>query len=592
MTWFLDDLNRLARERAGVRDLQSTCAWLTGVRWWIEHGQLCLDAVIDVRGREYPVRMTYPEFFPALPPVVRPVQEGARWSEHQFPDGSLCLEWGPDTWHPEVTSMQMLESTYRLLDAESPGGHSVAGPVPSRHRLSDGQSLRGRVGRVHFGRGLREYLGRLPHGLQAVADFHIVFQSNSFLVVVQTVRAAGFDPWQEETLPRSLRRDADSPLLYRALVGKISAEAPVLLGIADVPKLDALLLQQGFGQMALLEDGSDSPAGAVIVGADASPHFFIRWDRGDALQRLAPVYTDWQDPSLRMPTEYLALSERLVGIVGLGSVGSKVAVSLARMGLGRFFLVDEDIFLPENAARHTLDLHSIGEHKVDGVAEQIRRVSTTAEVGVSRVHLTGQESNAVVAGVLEKLGRCDVLVDATADPKVFGLLDAVAAAESKPLVWMEVFAGGIGGMIARSRPGKDPRPFTMRRAYHQFCAEQPPPQGLLVRDYTIEAQDEILTATDADVSVVAALSAEVAADALLNREPSRFPHSMYLIGLARGWAFDAPLQVIPIATDHLIDEQRPPLGEDDVNAVAEQLEFIGDLIRQKRHDDHRPEKHS
>jgi hypothetical protein len=50
--------------------------------------------------------------------------------------------------------------------------------------------------------------------------------------------------------------------------------------------------------------------------------------------------------------------------------------------------------------------------------------------------------------------------------------------------------------------------------------------------------------------------------------------------------------VIPIATDHLIDEQRPPLGEDDVNAVAEQLDFIGDLIRQKRHDDHRPEKYS
>ena len=56
----------------------------------------------------------------------------------------------------------------------------------------------------------------------------------------------------------------------------------------------------------------------------------------------------------RLPAEYAGLAPVRVGIVGLGSLGSKIAVSLARSGLRRFLLVDDDVLLPENICRHEL----------------------------------------------------------------------------------------------------------------------------------------------------------------------------------------------------------------------------------------------
>jgi len=137
--------------------------------------------------------------------------------------------------------------------------------------------------------------------------------------------------------------------------------------------------------------------------------------------------------------------------------------SLARTGVVEFCLVDENIFLPENICRHVLDWRNVGEHKVDALAEMLSFVAADIEVEVCHLNLTGQESTASLSGVLDRLGRCNLVVDATAVPQVFNLLAAVATTYERPLVWVEVYAGGIGGLVARSRPGLDPDPFTMRQ---------------------------------------------------------------------------------------------------------------------------------
>ncbi|EOW4018005.1 ThiF family adenylyltransferase, partial [Vibrio parahaemolyticus] len=59
----------------------------------------------------------------------------------------------------------------------------------------------------------------------------------------------------------------------------------------------------------------------------------------------------------RLPDQFLSLSDKKVGLVGCGSVGSKVAASLCRSGVGNFLLIDEDIFFPDNIVRNDLDLN-------------------------------------------------------------------------------------------------------------------------------------------------------------------------------------------------------------------------------------------
>jgi molybdopterin/thiamine biosynthesis adenylyltransferase len=74
------------------------------------------------------------------------------------------------------------------------------------------------------------------------------------------------------------------------------------------------------------------------------------------------------------------LQTRTVGVIGLGSGGSFVAVSLAMSGVGRFVLVDKDVLEPSNAVRHTADLRYVGQPKVEAVADLIRQRSPSAQV--------------------------------------------------------------------------------------------------------------------------------------------------------------------------------------------------------------------
>jgi sulfur-carrier protein adenylyltransferase/sulfurtransferase len=53
-------------------------------------------------------------------------------------------------------------------------------------------------------------------------------------------------------------------------------------------------------------------------------------------------------------------------------------------------------------------------------------------------------------------------------------------------------------------------------------------------------------ADDGDVGVIAAHASRMAIDALLRLETSFFLHPAYVIGLQRGWIFDAPFDTRPI----------------------------------------------
>jgi hypothetical protein len=128
-------------------------------------------------------------------------------------------------------------------------------------------------------------------------------------------------------------------------------------------------------------------------------------------------------------------------------------------------------------------------------------------------------------------------------------------AAKKPMVWLEVFAGGIGGMVARHIPGIDEKPQVMRNAYNNWCANQAVPWiGEAAGDYAVQISDKrVLVADDADVSVIAAHATRMAVDALLRG--GGFPHSMYVVSLRAGWIFEQPFEAHPIDAEKPAAEQ-------------------------------------
>ena len=69
-------------------------------------------------------------------------------------------------------------------------------------------------------------------------------------------------------------------------------------------------------------------------------------------------------------------------ISGCGSVGSLVAMELARAGVGNFVLVDNDIFSFHNICRHQCGVRDVGRFKVNVVKDKILDINPHANVTI------------------------------------------------------------------------------------------------------------------------------------------------------------------------------------------------------------------
>ena len=74
------------------------------------------------------------------------------------------------------------------------------------------------------------------------------------------------------------------------------------------------------------------------------------------------------------------LAEKKVAVVGLGSGGGFVALSLAMSGVGHFVLVDNDELESGNVTRHVADLRYVGQNKAAAVADLIRQRNPDARI--------------------------------------------------------------------------------------------------------------------------------------------------------------------------------------------------------------------
>jgi hypothetical protein len=318
--------------------------------------------------------------------------------------------------------------------------------------------------------------------------------------------------------------------------------------VVTAKDLGALLDGQGLGDLRGRLVDTDALT-YLLLGDEDKWELF--WIFGKADDRKIIPYKTVMVPAAqqRLPDEFKVLANKTLGIVGCGSVGSKVAASLCRTGVGKFLLIDEDIFFPGNVVRNELDLRVTGAHKAVGLRERLKNLAPEASVRVFRMTLGGQESAASMVGALEALGDCDVLIDATGSPTAFNMIASMATRKSKPMVWAQVFAGGIGGLVGRARPHVDPVPLLARVQIDRWCEDQ----GVeWIRPDDPEryggqgADGSPMVADDAEVSVVAAHASRFVIDLLARPDSSIFPFSAYVIGLSSEWLFDQPFDTRPI----------------------------------------------
>jgi molybdopterin/thiamine biosynthesis adenylyltransferase len=549
MIWYFENPERFRQERGALERLASSSAWLLPGEWRVDESlRVLCDADIVTSSRTYPVTIQYPNHYPHSPPLVLPRGSSERWSAHQYgPGGELCLEFGPDNWHPELTGADMIASAYRLLQGEtrSPGQQAI---VPSRHATTLGQDLHRRYLRLLVTRELHDIVASLPERAVVKANVLSMHHEESAVFVITSLVLPDGTQWADPTIPKPIKCEG-----YERQMVVVRWPADLKLPLAE----SAQALRDAVGASEALTP--DIPFLSIVRGTTVYTHRV--WDDGTISEIFA---IPPQPAAARMDDSHAALVARKVAIVGCGSLGSKLAVMLARSGVGRFLLIDDDIMLPDNLIRQELDWRELGAHKAAAVSRSIQLVNPRAECHTRLHRMGGQEASGSIETLITSLAECDLIVDATADARAFGYLCAAASAGGKPVVWAEVFGGGFGGLIARHRPLLDPDPASMRRTIENWCAAQGTPPVTRGHNYETGGSGPPLIADDADVTVIAAHAARLTIDTLIPRNPSSFPYSVYMIGLARGWIFDQPFDTRPI-------DVGPPPSPTSATPVDQQL---------------------
>lgn len=77
-----------------------------------------------------------------------------------------------------------------------------------------------------------------------------------------------------------------------------------------------------------------------------------------------------------------------VAIAGLGGLGSNIAISLARTGVGHLHLIDFDIVEPSNLNRQQYKIKHLGLHKTEALKYEIEEINPFIKVTIDTVRVS------------------------------------------------------------------------------------------------------------------------------------------------------------------------------------------------------------
>ena len=149
--------------------------------------------------------------------------------------------------------------------------------------------------------------------------------------------------------------------------------------------------------------------------------------------------------SRNSPELNLALSKAVIGVAGLGGLGSNIAISLARVGVKKLVLADFDVVEPSNLNRQQYFVRHIGLKKTQALKELINDVNPFVEVETHDIFL--DEKN--VASVF---GECEILCEAfdNVAGKAMILNEAGASLKDKKIIGASGMAGYFSSNIIKT----------------------------------------------------------------------------------------------------------------------------------------------
>ncbi len=147
------------------------------------------------------------------------------------------------------------------------------------------------------------------------------------------------------------------------------------------------------------------------------------------------------DPKI-IPT----LQKSVIGIAGAGGLGSNIAVSLARAGIGKLILADFDKIEPSNLNRQQFFIDQIGIPKVIALLENLNKISPFTQYQVHEIKLNEENIPFIYKDV-------DIMVEAfdKAEMKTMLIETWLTNFPDKPIIAASGLAGWGKNELLHSR---------------------------------------------------------------------------------------------------------------------------------------------
>lgn len=133
------------------------------------------------------------------------------------------------------------------------------------------------------------------------------------------------------------------------------------------------------------------------------------------------------------------LQQARILLVGVGGLGSPIALYLAAAGIGMLGLVDDDVVSLSNLQRQVLYTESeVGMYKVDCAARRLKALHSGLQVNAYRCRLTGENAEKLISGY-------DIVVDGCDNFDTRYLLNDTCLTLGKPYVYgaIQEFEGQV-----------------------------------------------------------------------------------------------------------------------------------------------------
>jgi hypothetical protein len=404
---------------------------------------IILTAIELSNGRRIELRVSFPFEYPLTYPYVR-IEPGLVGPPHEDA-GHLCLFDNPaNQWHPQRSVARLVNENARglLEDVLIGGAEAIAASeeqipdVVSRRYITDDS----RVVMVPD-----PFWDVLPEGVGGGAAVLVGKGDRRLLQWVEGVGEC------DETLKEAVLCKEGFALARWTALDEVPSgwQSPNgLLAYARERVPDLLdVISAGdknlTPQWVALTYPEEGPARGEwrrgwsfieLTGPDTVPPSAERMPQ---TQALTPT-----ERRLRLP-ELEGLGSVKVVLLGVGSLGSKVAIEMAKAGVGEMVLIDPDRYDVNNAVRHELPAWLAGTRKTVGMGLSCQQINPFCKVEWESRNIGGGHETAVQ--FLRRLDGAHLLIETTGSRSVTRVAERYCRIAGVPLVAASLTRGSRGG---------------------------------------------------------------------------------------------------------------------------------------------------